>query len=353
MKSRITKVKPGILNWLEEIRFKGNGWGKWPYHSKMQRDWGLQSSCISIQILQMLDELDKIPEKHRQDFNDFVCSCYDNNDNFFKDPLENESIREGNHNWIHIWGQRSGAVRRSLKILGFNNTNPSVKPSILIGSDNDISAKEWTNSLDWSDPWIAGEVWLRVVEAILDNSDGNKFNAFPFLDELLAAMKKDILDSSTGMPTVKGCDDRARAMAGLFKILIGYRHSSRPFPYARQAIDFTLDLQFDNGEFGYRRDMTMNWDALYILYYLNMQLNHSYRFNDIKIAGNKTAEVLMNEYRKPDGGFAFYGDTCLTKHCSIILCDKPYQISDVLGTWMALVCLSYSDKWNQTETAQI
>ena len=73
-----------------------------------------------------------------------------------------------------------------------------------------------------------------------------------------------------------------------------------------------------------------------------------YRHTDIVEAASRTCEVLMNEYRKEDGAFAFHGEHCLKNHHSIRLCETPQPISDMLGTTMCLNCLEYMDEWNDS-----
>lgn len=136
------------------------------------------------------------------------------------------------------------------------------------------------------------------------------------------------------------------AMAGLFKVISGYLAAGRPVPHAEKAIDFTLALQHEDGEFGFRNNMCVNWDALWVLRELDLQVEGAYRHADIVDAGNRCAEMLLRKYRKPDGGFAFHGKHCTTNHHSIRLCSKPHSISDTMGTGMCLRCLSYADEWN-------
>lgn len=350
--SYMAMVRSNVLRHIESIRFKEQGWGRWKYMATMPRPWALQASSMTIYILEVLDQIKNVTEQQKQEYLDFVYSCYDETDRFFKDPLENESIRQGPHTWRHIWGQRNGSVLGSLKILGLTPRTELIEPAILADYQN-VSARDWTLALDWSDPWMVGEVWLRLVLAFVNRYPGKDIiEDVPYVRDLFEVIENDILDPATGMPTKRGCqDDKPRAMAGLFKILMGYVRVGRPLPYPEQAVDFTLDLQFKNGEFGYPRDMTMNWDALWVLYYYNQQMANSYRFEDIRQAGNRLAEVLLNDYRKSDGGFAFHADHCLMKHCSIILCEKPEPISDVVGTWMALQCFRYADEWNSITLA--
>lgn len=75
-------------------------------------------------------------------------------------------------------------------------------------------------------------------------------------------------------------------------------------------------------------------------------MKEGYRCDDIRAAGNRTAECLLREYRHDDGGFAFCGETCWPVHHSIFLGESLPQ-SDMVGTYMSLLCLGYTDEWNE------
>lgn len=53
MPGYMEEVQDGVLSWLEDLRYKREGFGRWPYHAKMLRPWGLQSSGIAICVLDL------------------------------------------------------------------------------------------------------------------------------------------------------------------------------------------------------------------------------------------------------------------------------------------------------------
>ncbi len=123
--------------------------------------------------------------------------------------------------------------------------------------------------------------------------------------------------------------------------------SKRSIPYPEKIIEATLALQNPDGTFGPEDNMCFNWDALFILRLSDQQLGGSHRHQTILDSGNRCADILLSKYRKPDGGFAFFGDTCLDSHHSIRVSDKRYAIGDMLGTRMCVLCLEYADEWNR------
>lgn len=345
----VDTVRQGVLNWLETIRDGSQGWGRWKYHAAMVRPWGLQSSGAAIELLQRLGALEEVESCRKQEAIAFLQSCQDPEDHLFKDPLETEADRFGEHTWPQIWGQRNGSTLRALEILGAKPLLPQARAQF--ADLGQVDGYEWTLSLDWGNPWKFGESWARAISAFLRSDPGRRRGEEgQRLEGLFRAMETEVLDPDTGMPTRRGCaEDPARAMAGLFKIMHGYLEVSRPVPQAERAIDSTLALQFPNGEFGYRRNMCMNWDALWVLRELDRQLGGKYRHRDIVQAAQRTCQVLLEEYRREDGAFAFHGDHCTVNHHSIRLCPTPLAISDILGTSMVLYCLEYADAWQAAE----
>lgn len=348
----VETVRADIFAWLESVRCSEEDWGRWKNNSSMTRPWALQASGIAIYLLDRLGSLASVAAADRASAIRFFQSCQDPVDRLFKDPLETGATREGHHSWEEIWAQRNGATLRALRALG---ASPRLAPPTVQFADlGRVDGREWTLSLNWSNPWSTGERWSRAIEAHLRELPAEaRRDANPVLADMFATLESEVLDPATGMPTHRGCsDDPARAMAGLFKIMNGYLAVGRPLPDAEAAIDSTLNLQHASGEFGYPRNMCMNWDALWILRELDIQLRERHRHGEIVKAGRRLSECLLREYRKPDGGFAFHGDHCQVNHHSVRLCAEPLPISDMLGTMMCLECLEYVDQWAPFPIAQ-
>ncbi len=212
---------------------------------------------------------------------------------------------------------------------------------------NQVDGATYTRSFDWTNPWGHGESWTRGIQAYWAALPPERRNPLPaVLRQAIETFEREILDPDTGMPS-RGMpqEDGPRAMAGLFKTMRAHLTVGRPVPYARQATDYALSLQRDDGEFGYARNMGTNWDALWVLRELDDQLRGAYRRADIVAAAGRLCDILLQIYRKKDGGFAFQGETCLTVHHSIRLMHEPRPVSDMLGTIMCLQCLAYYDEW--------
>lgn len=344
--SYIDQARPGVLAWLESIRHKAEGWGRWPYNAHMVRPYGLIPSTQAIQLHDMLGALGDVSDQQRHEAVQFFQSAQDMDDGYFKDPLvrANDRVPNAKHSWEDIWGQMSGAAS-ALDLLGAAPRRPL--PQASFADLRDVNVRDWVLSLGWQNPWHVGERFNRAITAYVRTLDGPPDSARdPVLREAFATYENEVHDPASGMPLRKGCDDPSVAMAGLFKVISAYKVAQRPVPHAERGLDSTLDLQHDDGEFGFRNNMCINWDAAWVMRELDMQLGGAYRFADVQRAGNNLAAHLLGRYRKPDGGFAFCGDHCWEVHHSIIV-SPPLPESDMVGTVMSLRSLSYADEWNQ------
>ncbi|MGE9290700.1 MAG: hypothetical protein ACQKBT_06910 [Puniceicoccales bacterium] len=349
-KGFVENVREGLVHWLESIRYKEEQWGRWKYHSEMVRPYSLNASGLAIKLLHRLGELEKVPKDKRDEAVDYIRGCQDPDDGLFRDPLELEGDRTGATTWDQIWGQRNSAAVDALEVLGAPPLYPTVKAHF--ADLRSVNVRDWSMSLDWSNPWLNGETWARAIMSFLKSSTKETEGEDQvILDEMFGLVEEKLLDSSSGYPTLLGCDNRSVAMAGLFKLMFGYLSAGREIPYAERAIDSTLALQNPNGEFGEERDMCLNWDSLWVLRELDLQLEGGYKHAEITEAGERLVHRLLSDYLKNDGGFAFNAVSALQIHHGIRLCDGEFPVGDILGTIMAVSCLQYCDEWSLKGTS--
>ncbi len=347
---RVAMVREDILEWLESIRWKGGGggpearglWGRWPYHARMSRPYAVIGSAQGIGLLQSLGALDAVPLPWKQEAVSYFQSCQDAADGHFKDPLVSEADHIDYHSWVEIWGQM-GAASGALSSLGAEPLFP--RPPVMHVDIGAVDGKAYTRSFDWSNPWKNGEGWTRGIRARLDSSKSENLQGN--IAEAVATYEAEVLDPVTGFPLKQMDPSRPDrlvvAMCGLFKTMGTYLALGAPVPYAERAIDATLALQENDGAFG--GPLTQNWDALWVLRELDLQMDGSYRHADIMRSGDRCCDLLLKEYRKSDGGFSFNRNGCADVHHSVRLSPESYPISDTMGTRMSLNCLMYVDEW--------
>ena len=229
---RLTAVREGVLGFLESIRYKDEGWGRWPYHAKMRRPYALQSSSHAIRSLELLGALDSVPAASRNQAIAFFQSCQEKDSGRFIDPLVTEADKEGDHSWKQIWGQWTGAGEQALEALGAAPLHPL--PAAPFFDLRKMDGAEFTRSFDWSNPWGNGESWARSIEAYIGNLLPETRDGLPDampekLKIAFETFEKEILDYDSGYPSggMKQ-DNPGRAMAGAFKTYRPTRPQSAP-----------------------------------------------------------------------------------------------------------------------------
>ncbi len=160
--------------------------------------------------------------------------------------------------------------------------------------------------------------------------------------------ENEILDHGSGYPSkAMKTENPGRAMAGAFKTYRAYLAAGRSWPVPEKTIDSTLSIQDPDGEFAGGGTL-MNYDSIWVLDAFGAQAP-AYRSADMLAAGRKLTGVLMNRYRKPDGGFALNGEKCVRNHHSIVLSEEAHPIGDTMGTRMCLKTLGMIDGWEEAE----
>lgn len=151
----------------------------------------------------------------------------------------------------------------------------------------------------------------------------------------LYAYVDSILDVKTGMVTGNSRDPVLQ-MNGLFKLCCSsYWAHGLPVPNGRKIIDSILDIQ---DKFNYFDDACGDYNASLLLSRLCVQEN-GYRREDILKAMDATVLPRLISRMKPDGGFSFHVEHCLTNINGYPVSD-PLPESDCFGTGQQLAVLN-------------
>ncbi len=335
------------MRFLKTTQFDDEGWGRWKYNILMERKFGLESSAMGIQILDMLGALESVPKAEKKQAIRFFQSTWNPEELYYIDPLVSKQDRAGDHHsWEHIWAHMSGAAESALRILGAQPKSRGSKAPFVDLHQVDIG--DWILSLGWKNPWLYGEHFSKVVKHYWHNLPASeKSLEEPVIKKAFATLEEHVMDANTGLPIKQGCEKMEVGMAGLFKLISAYQTVGKEVPYAENALDSVLKLQKPNGQFGEGENspMTINWDAMKVIKDLNQQLSGSHRFADIQEAGNNMSDFLIKVHKKEDGGFSFYPRACQSVHNSVQV-SKKGAAGDMQGTKFCLYCFAYTDGWN-------
>ena len=338
--------KKDVLRFLKTTQYTAEGWGRWKYNILMDRKYGLESSAMGIRMLENLGALDAISQTKREQALAFFQATWHPQELYYIDPLVGKQDRAGGHHtWEHIWAHMSSAAESAIRALGAEPMSRGKKAPFV--DLNQVDIGEWMLSLGWENPWMYGEHFSKVVKHYWHNLPAAKKSLEePVIKKAFATLEEHIMDAKTGLPIKQGCESMEVGMAGLFKVISAYQAVGKEVPYAENALDSVLKLQKPNGQFGKEDSpMTINWDAMKVLKDLNTQVASSYRFTDIRTAGNKMSDFLLKVHKKEDGGFSFHPRVCQSVHNSVQVSGKG-AVGDMQGTRFCLYCFSYADAWN-------
>ncbi|MBN1864272.1 MAG: hypothetical protein JW808_05170 [Victivallales bacterium] len=340
----ISGLKDECLNWVKSVRDNPEtNSGHYKYNRHMLRPCGLESTAHAVFILWILDALDK--HEDRDNMVRFLKSTQDPLTGYFKDPLLNDgelAYTDGAHSWQHIWDHHTYVVHNALLLCGELPDHPL--PNYSHTDFDKVDPEAWTRALDWSQPYLVAEEWMTTVKAYLTKHAGEPHvTESPQIQSAFKAMES-VIEPESGMPIrlVKE-NPEGQGLGGIFKLLFAYVFCGRDYPYADNAVRSILKTQSDKGDFA-GANMCMNWDAIVALRFLSDDLRRTAHRKKILQACQKLAERLCRDFRKSDGGFSFFHNTCLPNHNSVRV-SAYYPESDVLGTAMCLDSLAIMQRW--------
>lgn len=347
VKGYLLAQKEDVMHFMETTRYTPEGWGRWKYNILMDRKYGLESSAMGISILEIVGELNAVPKSQKEQAISFFQSTWNPDERYYIDSLVSEQDKTSDHHsWEHIWAHMSGAAQGALRRLGATPKSRGEKAPFVDLTEVDV--RDWILSLDWSNPWLYGERFTKVLAYYWQNlPDDEKSLEEPTIQKAFATIEEHVLDPKSGLPIKQGCESREQGMAGLFKLISAYLTVGKEIPHAKNALNSVLALQAPSGQFGESGNspMTINWDAMKVIKDLNHQLDYGYRFEDVRQAGNRMADFLLKVHKKEDGGFSFHPHVCQSIHNSVQVSRKG-AAGDMQGTIFALYCFSYADEWN-------
>jgi len=339
----IDRLRDGCLAWVESVRDTTEGaCGGYKYNRHMLRPCATESTAHLVFVLWILDALADYPL--RDALVTFLLDRQDPESGWFTDPLITpEDHVGGHHTWQHIWDHHTGAVAEALEKCGVAPRYPL--PKACHADLDTVDPREWTLSLDWTQPYFVGEHWMNAVMAhhrkhgIVPGSETT-----PVVDAAFDALERSVMNPETGLPDLRNEQGPTAGLGGLFKLLWAYAPCRRSVPYPDAAIRSVLGFQRPSGEFSDPGNMCMNWDAIFVLRHLTRDLADPAWRDPVRDAALALTDRLLADYRKPDGAFSFTAEACLTVHNSIRV-SEPLPESDALGTPMCLECVAINEAW--------
>jgi hypothetical protein len=69
----LEQVREGVLDWMESVRDRSEGWGRWKYNAHMLRPHGLISTRFALAILEQFGVIESIGAKEKAEAIAYLC----------------------------------------------------------------------------------------------------------------------------------------------------------------------------------------------------------------------------------------------------------------------------------------
>ena len=337
----VAAIADEVAQWLDRMRHPQGGYR---YAQQAYHDRCGEATTAAMGVLWELGKLQTMPEDEREALANQLMSYQDDAGKFHDDALREDDRMDKDHPWAKVDEHLAGCCEQALAMLGKqprieNTTSP-------IYDLASVDVDELIPSLDHREvPWgrchnvAFSLVWYRLRHNCVASPDARAQRVYELIES-------EMLNPEDGMP---GATDHpiGNRIAGYYMLTFAYLPFGRPMPNPEAAIDLVLRATDANGCVG-DKGMCHIWDAVYVLNVVGKQLAWSYQHQQASDAAKRIANFLLNEHRKPDGGFSYHPHISL-EHQNFIRATPPVAQSDMQGTLMSLACLNIIDRFCQRQ----
>ncbi len=258
----------------------------------------LYSTCFAVLALELLGELPRLDRRWRQQVCAFVSRFQRPSDGLFVDP-DILASAGASHDRIYLCHQQTDFALLALQALGVSPPHPLR----VLAKLEPQPWSAWLGSLDWSDPWLASNRVMFVLDFLLhEGRRGTRDTAAEvtaILDELDARQ-----DPATGLWHRDSAASRLSQMAATYHFLHFYTYLGRRPGFPERIIDATLALQDTDGLFTFfgGGGSCEDLDAVDLLCRCLLYTEH--RRHEVERALAR-AHAALWENQNRDGGFCW------------------------------------------------
>ncbi len=337
----VSDIADQVQDWLARMRHPDGGYR---YAEQAYHDQCGEATANAVGVMWELGMIDSLPP-HERELLVSILHGYQDASGVFHDPALQEDDRiDKNHPWSKVDEHLAGCCEQSLAVLGEQPKIKNTTPPIYDFEQDDPDTL--IPSLDHREvPWgrchnvAFSLLWYRLRHGCVDKPDA-------LASRVYALIEQEMINPEDGMP---GAVDHpvGNRIAGYYMLTFAYLPFGRALPNPQSAIDAVLNATDTSGCIG-DKGMCHIWDAIYVLNVVGKQLAWSHRHIEVSESVSRTADYLLREHRKPDGGFSYHSDTSLT-HQNFIRATPPLKQSDMQGTLMSLACLNIIDHFRHKQ----
>ena len=302
-------------------------------------------STFGLKLYYMLGEWDKLSDSERKEWIDYINSFQKNYKNLPKNSfLDNVLINHYSKfspssllkdlirsilNFLPIFQYDTNSIKFKKAVnaetkqaistiyqVGFLNSKPYIPEQ-----NDDLSVKEYLNSLNWSTPWSSGAQFASMCVY-------SKINSSEY-DDLLQEFIASIANSDTGSYYTTKPNHSREIINGAMKVLTGLDWLDYEIHYPEKLIDYCIN----NKPVMEGCDIV---DYIYVLYRCSAQTD--YKKEAILKIFDDSIDDIKKLFHEGSGGFSYFRNKSQTHYYGVPITDGENE-PDLHGTLLCIWAL--------------
>jgi len=342
----IRGLKEELISFLEKVRHPGP-YGRFRYapegcflpHEPI-------SSCYAFGILKTINAYDSLEEEKKREWAEYLRSFQDpETGDFWSEEIGNLCVPEeyGLDSRYLMRRMLTRNISSTLNKMGFSPSYPMRYPEVEPFTDKDKLVAH-LDSFPWdTNPWGAGSHAATTALMLFERfKRGEEEFHLPLRWTTEYMLEKQ--DPETGL---WGAPSRPlyQRINGAFKVLTRLINTFGMLPrYPERIIDSVFKHYEDPS---YEMTGCNEFDNIWLFAAALRATDHRKQEIQELVLGRLP---LIEPFRKPDGGFSFFEDECITNNAQARLVDRPRPQGDMVGTGTFVACLRSAFEvlgWNE------
>lgn len=341
----VSELKDNLVSFLERVRQAGP-YGRFRYAPE---GWFLShdpfSSCNAFGILQTINTYDSLTSQQKQQWADYLRSFQEPETGEFWSEEVGKLIRSDDEGRARYLMRRTLTrnIPSTLRQMGFQPRYELRYREVEPFTDKEKLIAH-LDSFPWeTNPWGAGShgaiTALMLYERLRSGDERFRQPLHWTIEYML-----DKQDPETGLWGAPDCP-LYRRVNGAFKVLGRLINTFGMAPsYPEKIIDSIFRHYADPS---YRMTGCNEYDNIWVFACALRATDHRRQEIEELVLSRLP---LIEPFRKPDGGFSFFKEECITNNSEVQLIDRPRKQSDMVGTATFVACLRSAFEilgWNE------
>ncbi|MCK4709748.1 MAG: hypothetical protein KAU21_14100 [Gammaproteobacteria bacterium] len=274
------------MSWLQSLRVTDKPFG----HFKMSAstDDTIFTSCFAAFLYDLLNEVDNLTEKEREEWLDFILSHQDEKTGLFHDSFSDERNLSAAHNLRYVTWQLTtfcisavyalkGELRYPLAFIDDENLN---QPEIV---------RSTLEEFNWNNPWGAGNLAMFLGIMLMEDSKQKGLGMETASIKAFFDWHDDYQNKKTGFWGEGRNSEYHNGLFGAYHQYLLYFYANRKLNCKKEIIDRIISFQNIDGMFAPQMGGGGCEDIDAIDTLVQLSIRTDYRASDIK-------KVLLKSY---------------------------------------------------------